>query len=91
MACTVTTPVFLALAGVSDAVYARDFRPVVLELEAQETFLERTAPDYRTVEFINRTLSPETSRSAAEAERCSSAIFAMSAFRLSMALRNIRG
>jgi hypothetical protein len=33
-------------------------------LESQEAFLERTAPDYRTVEFINRTLSPETSGSS---------------------------
>jgi hypothetical protein len=64
MACTVTILVFLAFAGVSDAVYARDFLPVVLGLESQETFLERTAPDYRTVEFINRTLSPGTSGSS---------------------------
>jgi hypothetical protein len=63
-ACTVTILVFLAFAGVSDAVYARDFLPVVLGLESQEAFLERTAPDYRTVEFINRTLSPETSGSS---------------------------
>lgn len=32
--------------------------------DRKKHFLERTAPDYRTVEFINRTLSPETSGSS---------------------------
>jgi hypothetical protein len=58
-----TILMFLAFAGVSDTVYGRDLLPVVLGLESQKTFLERPAPDYRTVEFINRTLSPRTSAS----------------------------
>jgi hypothetical protein len=60
-ACVVTILAFLAFAGMSDAVCARDFLPVVLGFESQEAFLERTAPDYGTVEFMNRTLSPGTS------------------------------
>ena len=39
--------------------YARDFLPVVLGTESEQAFLERTAPDYQAVEFINRTLQPE--------------------------------
>jgi hypothetical protein len=63
-ACVLTILMFLAFAGLSDAGCGRDFLPVVLGLESQETFLERPAPDYRTVdEFINRTLSPRTSAS----------------------------
>ena len=57
-ACVVT---ILAFPGMSDAVYARDFLPVVLGVGLQQAFLERTAPDYRIV--INRTLSPWTSAS----------------------------
>ena len=58
-ACGVTIFVFLAFAGISDAVYARDFLPVVLGMQPQDAFLERMAPDYHTVEFINRTLSQQ--------------------------------
>ena len=57
--CTATTILFLLFAGASDAMYARDFLPVVLGTEREQAFLERTAPDYQTVEFINRTLQPE--------------------------------
>ncbi len=45
-------------------VYARDFLPVVLGIDSEEAFLERMARDYRTVEFINRTLSSESSSSS---------------------------
>ena len=57
--CTATTILFLLFAGASDAMYARDFLPVVLGTESEQAFLGRTAPDYQTVEFINRTLQPE--------------------------------
>jgi hypothetical protein len=60
--CSITIALFLMFAAASDAVYARDFLPVVLGIESENAFLERMAPDYRTVEFINRTLQPELSR-----------------------------
>jgi hypothetical protein len=60
-ACSITISVFLMFAAASDAVYARDFLPVVLGLETETAFLERMAPDYRATEFINRTLQPEPS------------------------------
>jgi dolichyl-phosphate-mannose-protein mannosyltransferase/uncharacterized protein DUF1420 len=56
--CGVTIATFLMFAAVSDALYARDFLPVVLEMETKDAFLERMAPDYRPTEFINRTLQP---------------------------------
>ncbi|MGA8407173.1 MAG: glycosyltransferase family 39 protein [Candidatus Acidiferrales bacterium] len=59
LACTFTVLAFLAFAGISDAVYARDFLPAVLGVQSEAAFLDRMAPDYQTVEFINRTLSPE--------------------------------
>jgi hypothetical protein len=58
-ACSITVVAFLMFAAASDAVYARDFLPVVLGNESENAFLERMAPDYRAVEFINRTLQPE--------------------------------
>ncbi len=62
-ACVVTIFAFLGFAGMSDAVYARDFLPVVFGMQAEDAFLERMAPDYHTVEFINRTLSPQAEAS----------------------------
>lgn len=64
-ACSVTIAVFLMFAAASDALYARDFLPVVLGLETENAFLERMAPDYRATEFINRTLPPESSATSA--------------------------
>ena len=58
-ACGITIFVFLVFAGASDAVYARDFLPVVFGIQSQDAFLERMAPDYHTVEFINRELSQQ--------------------------------
>jgi hypothetical protein len=52
-----TVIVFLVFAGFSDVVYARDFLPAVLGIQSEDAFLERMAPDYHTVEFINQTLS----------------------------------
>lgn len=64
-ACSITIAVFLMFAAASDALYARDFLPVVLGLETENAFLERMAPDYRATEFINRTLYPESSATSA--------------------------
>jgi hypothetical protein len=57
--CGVTIAAFLLFAVASGALYARDFIPVVLGIETKDAFLERMAPDYRTTEFINRTLQPQ--------------------------------
>ncbi len=59
LSCAGTIAVFLLFAAVSDAIYARNFLPVVLGIEQERAFLERMAPDYRIVEFINRNLAPE--------------------------------
>jgi hypothetical protein len=40
----------------SEALYARDFLPVVVGLEKREVFLERMAPDYSVASFVNRSL-----------------------------------
>jgi hypothetical protein len=64
-ACSVAIAVFLMFAAASDALYARDFLPVVLGLETENAFLERMAPDYRATEFINRTLPRESSAAGA--------------------------
>jgi hypothetical protein len=56
--------VFLLFALASDAVYASTFLGVVLGRESQQTFLERVAPDYRTVEFINTDLQGRASADA---------------------------
>ena len=64
-ACSVAIAVFLMFAAASDALYARDFLPVVLGLETENAFLERMAPDYRATEFINRTLQRESSAAGA--------------------------
>lgn len=81
-ACGVTIIAFLAFAGISDAVYARDFLRVVVGTQSEDTFLERMAPDYRTVEFINQTLS----RRPEKAEPGSVMVF----FRHLYYLRNLR-
>jgi dolichyl-phosphate-mannose-protein mannosyltransferase/uncharacterized protein DUF1420 len=59
LSCAGTIAVFLLFAAASDAIYAREFLPVVLGIEQERAFLERMAPDYRIVEFINRNLAPE--------------------------------
>jgi hypothetical protein len=55
---------FLIFALASDAVYASSFLGVVLGKEDERTFLERMAPDYRTVEFINSELKDQASADA---------------------------
>jgi Dolichyl-phosphate-mannose-protein mannosyltransferase len=48
--------VFLLFGACSEALYARDFLPVVFGREAKETFLNRMAPDYPIADYLNRTL-----------------------------------
>jgi hypothetical protein len=55
---------FLIFALASDAVYASSFLGVVLRKENKQTFLERMAPDYQTVEFINSKLKDRASTDA---------------------------
>jgi len=54
--CQGTLLLFLLFGLGSQALYARDFIPVVLGLERREAFLERMAPDYPITAFINRSL-----------------------------------
>jgi hypothetical protein len=65
-ACAVTIFAFVLFAGFSDAVYSRDFLPVVLGTESEHAFLERMAPDYQTAEFINQTLPMQTGQPSGE-------------------------
>jgi phage shock protein PspC (stress-responsive transcriptional regulator) len=53
---TLALVVFFLFGAVSEALYARDFLPVVVGLEKQDLFLERMAPDYGAAAFINRSL-----------------------------------
>lgn len=46
----------LSFGVASEAIYARDFLPAALGLEQREMFLQRMAPDYPAVSFINRSL-----------------------------------
>jgi len=52
--CLGTLVLFLLFGLGSEALYARDFIPVVVGLEEQDAFLERMAPDYPATAFINR-------------------------------------
>jgi hypothetical protein len=54
--CWGTLLLFVLFGLGSEALYAKDFLPVVLGLEKQEAFLERMAPDYPAAAFINRSL-----------------------------------
>jgi hypothetical protein len=55
-ACTATIVVFLFFGAASYALYARDFLPAGLGIESREHFLERLAPNYQEVSFINSAL-----------------------------------
>lgn len=55
-ACVGTLLLFVLFGLASEALYARDFLPVVVGLEKQGVFLERMAPDYAATAFINRAL-----------------------------------
>ena len=48
-----TLVLFIAFGLGSEALYARDFLPVVVGLESRNQFLERMAPEYAATEFVN--------------------------------------
>lgn len=52
-----TVVLFIAFAGASDLIYAKDFLPVAVGSESKEAFLSRMAPDFQTAEFVNQSLS----------------------------------
>jgi Dolichyl-phosphate-mannose-protein mannosyltransferase/Protein of unknown function (DUF1420) len=54
--CVATLAFFLLFSVGADLGYARDFLPVAIGRQSRKAFLERMAPDYRVVEFINREL-----------------------------------
>lgn len=53
---------FLIFGVGSEAFYAKDFLPVAVGLEEREAFLERMAPDYPAVAFINHSLGGSDGR-----------------------------
>ncbi|HEY6467187.1 MAG TPA: glycosyltransferase family 39 protein [Candidatus Acidoferrales bacterium] len=56
-ACVATVVLFIAFAGASDLLYAKDFLPVVVGTESTEAFLSRMAPDFQTAAFVNQSVS----------------------------------
>jgi len=48
---------FLLVGGTSNLLYAKDFIPAALGLEARETFLARMAPNYQVAAFVNKALA----------------------------------
>lgn len=56
LGCWATLSLFFLFGIASEALYARDFLPVVVGRETQEAFLERMAPDYAITAFVNHTL-----------------------------------
>jgi hypothetical protein len=56
IACAATILVFFAFGAASYALYARDFLPAGLGIESREHFLQRLAPNYQEVSFINSAL-----------------------------------
>lgn len=56
-ACVATAVLFIAFAGASDLLYAKDFLPAAVGSESREAFLNRMAPDFQTAAFVNRSLS----------------------------------
>lgn len=60
--CTATIALFLLFAAGADAIYAKNFLPVVLGMEREEAFLRRAAPDYEIDEFIDHALRDEMDR-----------------------------
>jgi hypothetical protein len=55
-ACSATIVVFLLFGAASYSLYARDFLPAGLGIEPREHFLQRLAPNYQAVSFINSAL-----------------------------------
>jgi hypothetical protein len=54
--CAATIVVFLFFGAASYAMYARDFFFAGLGIESREHFLQRLAPNYQEVSFVNSTL-----------------------------------
>ena len=55
-ACITSIVVFLLFGAASYSLYARDFLPAGLGIESREHFLQRFAPNYQEVSFVNSTL-----------------------------------
>ncbi len=55
-ACSATILIFLIFGAASYTLYARDFLPAGLGIEPREHFLQRLAPNYQEVSFINSAL-----------------------------------
>ncbi len=55
-ACSAAILVFLLFGAASYSLYARDFLPAGLGIEPREHFLQRFAPNYQEVSFINSVL-----------------------------------
>jgi hypothetical protein len=60
--CLGTLLLFYLFGAGSYAAYAKDFLPVSLGLEKQAAFLERMAPDYQIVSFVNHALAGQSGR-----------------------------
>jgi Dolichyl-phosphate-mannose-protein mannosyltransferase len=48
--------IFLMFGTASEAVYSKDFLPIVFGRETRRAFLNRMAPDYPTADFVNNSL-----------------------------------
>lgn len=62
IAAVCTLCLFVAFGTSSEFLYARDFIPVAVGLEPRVTFLQRMAPDYATVAFLNHTLEGQNGK-----------------------------
>jgi hypothetical protein len=54
--CGAAIAVFLLVGAAAFGAYGRDFLPVSVGLESREHFLEREAPNYQEISFVNREL-----------------------------------
>jgi 4-amino-4-deoxy-L-arabinose transferase-like glycosyltransferase len=57
LGCLATLAVYGLFCLGADSLYARDFLPVALGRESKEAFLNRMAPDYQAVAFLNSALA----------------------------------
>lgn len=60
--CWGTLLLFYLFGAGSYAAYAKDFLPVSLGFEKRAAFLERMAPDYQIVSFVNRALAGQSGK-----------------------------
>jgi 4-amino-4-deoxy-L-arabinose transferase-like glycosyltransferase len=56
LGCRISIGIFLLFGTASYAAYAKDFLPVSVGLESRERFLDRMAPNYQEISFVNRAL-----------------------------------